>query len=68
MADRVSIVPGKSDADLAADYKSQMEAALTQVCNIVNDAKANGLTISYGTGDGPMGRHVISNLIIARHY
>lgn len=68
MGEHVTIVPGKPDADLAADYKSQMESALTQVCNIVNDAKANGLIITYGTGDGPMGRHVISNLIIARHY
>ena len=62
------IVPTLSDADIAADLKRRMVDAFQPILAICDEAKSKGFVIGYGSGEGPLGKQVITQLIVARHY
>lgn len=64
----VDLVPGKSDAEVAKDIKTKMLVALAMLMEIQNDAMAAGFHITYQVGLGPIGKAIITQLIVAKHY
>lgn len=64
----VRIVPGKSDADVAAAIKAGVLLKLTDLCKIVDEANAAGFQVGFGIGHGPLGKQMITQLIVAKHF
>lgn len=66
MTDVARLVPTKSDAELAAEYRARMEVPLKEICAILNEAKSAGLIIGYTTSVDQFGRYVPQNLTVVR--
>lgn len=70
MAEVVTLaaVPGKSDAQLAAEHRKAVEEALQPVMQAINAAKGDGFTISFALGADYAGKSLISQLIVAKNF
>ena len=66
--DPVRLVPTLSDADIAADLKRRLVEAFEPILALCNEADAKGFVLSYSSGKGPIGKHVITQLIVAKHF
>jgi hypothetical protein len=64
----VRLVPTLSDADVAGDLKRRLVEALASVLTICDEADAKGFTLGFSSGKGPLGKHVITQLIVAKHF
>ena len=64
----VRLVPTLSDADIAADLKRRAIEWLTPLLALCDEADAKGFTVGYSSAKGPLGKHVITQLVIAKHY
>jgi len=64
----VRLVPTLSDADIAADLKRRIVEALSSVLTICDEADAKGFTLGFSSGKGPLGKHVITQLVVAKHF
>jgi len=62
------LVPGKTDAELAADFKKRMVEAYGPVLALLDEAHAAGMSINAGAGMGPMGKFVISLMQVTKLY
>jgi hypothetical protein len=65
---QLSIVPGRSDALLAADHRKVIEEALKPVMAAIDAAKVDGFTISFSLGADYAGKSIIGSLQIAKHF
>jgi hypothetical protein len=61
-----SIVPGRSDAEVAVDLRKRLEAALGNVVSIMDDANESGLQVSFQLGRDSYGKNRINELGIVR--
>jgi len=64
----LNVVPGKSDADVAADIKAAMLEALKPVCKAIDDAKTKGFVVTFNLGPDYAGHHVVALLTVAKHF
>jgi hypothetical protein len=62
------IVPTKPDAELAAEFKLRMVELYKPLLELCTEAHAAGFEINVQSGMGPLGKHVITLLRIARVY
>lgn len=62
-----TLVPTRSDADIAAAFKKEAETALIDLCGILDRANRAGFVIGFNIGVIP-GRNVLQNLTVAKHY
>lgn len=64
----VSLVPGKTDAELAASHKNAAIEALQPILLAMDDGKKDGFVISFAVGQDFSGRHVIATLNISKNF
>ena len=62
------IIPTLSDADIAADLKRRMIEAFQPILALCDEAEAKGFVLAYGSGKGPLGKQVITQLVVAKHF
>lgn len=55
-----------TDLDLAHSYEAALRAALGPVVQILNDAQAHGLQLSFQVGRDQFGRHVVTGIGVVR--
>ena len=69
MSDNVTkLVFTKSDVDLAAEFKKHAIETYEPVLRLLDDASAAGFEIALSSGLGPLGKHVIQILKVAKVY
>jgi hypothetical protein len=61
-----TIVPGRSDADIASDLRKRLEAALGQVISLMDEGDSSGLHVSFQLGRNNFGMNHINELSIVR--
>ena len=54
--DIATLVPCKSDADLAAQYRAELAPLLDQVCDIFGRARKDGIVLDFNIGADQYGR------------
>jgi hypothetical protein len=62
----LSIVPGKSEAELARSYRDRVMPLLEQVCGLCTEARQNGLQIAFNLGPDQFGRQRIQMFDISK--
>jgi hypothetical protein len=67
---RIDIKPGDdggvpTDREKASQYRTKATIQLTSLCKLLDEAKADGFIISYGTGDNAQGEQAITKLDIS---
>jgi len=65
MAD-LHIVPSGTDAEYAENIKKRLAEKLADLCVIADDAKEHGFYVAYGTQQGPIGKHIITQILVAK--
>lgn len=63
-----TLVPTKSDADVAAEFKKEAETALLGLCQIMDRANRAGFVLQFQLGTVPPGKNIVSTLFLAKHY
>ena len=63
-----TLIPTKSDADLAAEFKKRAIEVYEPVLQLLNEANAAGFEIGIGSGLTPIGKHMITALRVAKVY
>ncbi len=66
MPEPISIVPGKTDVDLAASYRAELTRALSPIAEILDRAKADGLSISFSVAPDQYGRFVLKEISVVK--
>ena len=62
------LVPTRPDAQVAAELKERMRAALHPVCAILDEAIAGGLILEFNIGQiPPFNKHGIQRLTVTKH-
>lgn len=62
------LVTTKPDADIAAELKVEMTAALQPVIAVVETARAAGFIINFGVNMGPLGNITITQLQVLKQF
>lgn len=62
----VSLVSGASDAERAQRLRADLEGPLAKVIEVVNEARRDGLVVSFNIGPDAYGRIVVKELSIVR--
>lgn len=57
-----------SDKELAAQYRDELARALQPVTEIFDRAKAQGLILGFGYQLDVLGRNIVQQITVARHY
>jgi hypothetical protein len=61
-------VPGKSDAEVAADLKERAKPHLLALLAISDEARKAGFRFAYATAQGPTGDEIITVLRLEKCY
>ncbi len=64
----VSIVPGKTDIELAAEFKQRIVDAHVPLLQLFDEIKAAGFEPQVMCAPGPLGKHVITNLMLVKKF
>lgn len=62
------IVPGKTDADLAADFKNRIIESMQPVFKVIDEASAAKFDVQFGVGANAMGKQHFTALKLMRVY
>lgn len=62
----IQLAPGKSDADKATAYKESVRPLLMQVAKLVEEARKDGMVITFGMGQDQFGREAITYLNVVK--
>jgi hypothetical protein len=62
----VTLAPGKSDAEAAAEIRAEAGDALKRLCDIMDRAKAAGLAVTFRIGPDQFGRNVVQEIAVVR--
>lgn len=68
MNEPLTIVPGRPDADTAAELKRRIEQALAPLCEITDEAAAAGFVVNFTLGPDYRQKTIIQNLLVAKKY
>lgn len=61
-----SIVPAKTDADHAKEYRARLAPLLEQCAAIMSEARANGYEVGFGIAPDNFGRHRPSPITVTK--
>ena len=64
MPEPLSIVPGKSDKEVADDLRNKFEEAMKTVLSIMDEANEAGLSMTFNVGIDYKGKNILSNLTV----
>jgi hypothetical protein len=69
-AEPIALVTTKPEADIAADLKAKLEAALAPVCDLFDEATRHGLMVQWDAiaPGPPFLRHAVRGLRLVKHY
>lgn len=62
----LSLVPGRTDRELAEEFRQRLRAALAPAMEIVDDATREGLVVNFVLGRNAFGRCVINDISVTR--
>lgn len=68
MAEPLSIVPTKTDKEIAEELRAKLADALTKVCAVFDDAVAAGFGAQYKIGPDYRRKHIITEIIITKQF
>lgn len=68
MNEPLSIVPGASDADRAADFKKRAIDLYGPILELCTEAEKFGFELQIQSGKGPLGKHTITRLAVVKVY
>ena len=68
MVDAVQLVPGRPDAEVAADLKNRMQAALIPVLTLMDEATAGGFIAQFQLGMGTFGKNVVQGITLSKQF
>lgn len=60
------LVGGRPDADIAAELRTEIRAALEPVCSIIDRAVSHGMQVNFSVGMGPLGKTIVQGIGIVR--
>ncbi len=66
MADPVTLVVGKPDTVLASEFRKELEPVLAKAAEIIDRARASGLSISFNVSADNFGRIVVKDIAIVK--
>ena len=68
-SDPVRLVPGRSDAELAADLRKRAGELLAPVCALLDEALKHGLLIQFDSinAQPPLFRYQVNGLRVVKH-
>jgi len=58
--------PTKSDADKAADYRARIRPLLEQACEIISEARRNGLGIGFNLAPDQFGIQRVGDISVTK--
>jgi hypothetical protein len=64
----LSIVPGKPDVELAAEFKDRIVEVYGPILKLLDEINDAGFQVSISTTKGALGKQVIASLTIAKVY
>ena len=64
----VKLATTKPEAEIAAEMKKRITAKLEELCGILNEATDAGFHVAYGTGSSPMGRQIVTQVVVMKHF
>lgn len=68
-AERVAtLVPTNPDAELAAEFKKRLVETYEPILGLLGEINAAGFDVQITTGMGPLGKHVIAQLVIMKKF
>lgn len=69
MAEKVvALVPGRTDADLAEEFKRRLAEAHEPVCRLLDELREAGFEAQVVTAPGPLGKYVIAQLVLFKKF
>lgn len=68
MSNVASLVPTKSDKELADEHRNKILISLSDVCKLIEAANKDGFEVAFGIQKGPMGNQFVNALTIAKHF
>ena len=60
------LVPGRSDTELAVEYKRRALELLAQLCVIMNEARDGGLVVSFQVNNDQFGRFFPQQITVVK--
>ncbi len=64
----VSLVPGKTDKELADEFKQRIVEAHEPLLKLFDEIKAAGFEPQVMCAPGPLGKHVITSLMLVKKF
>lgn len=61
-----TLVPMKTDADLAAAFRAELAPLMDQVCDILNRARKEGLILNFNVAPDQFGRVRVAEVSVVR--
>ena len=58
----------RPEADVAEGCRLRLAEKLNELLEVMNDIEAKGFVPQFALAKGPMGKQMITQLIIAKHY
>lgn len=63
----ISEFPKKlSDLEVAAGYRQRLQPLLQQACDVLNEARREGLEVAFQVGQNQLGQQQVVNIVIYR--
>ena len=58
----ITLVPTKSDKDLADEYRQRLREAFRPILDIMDEASKNGLLVGFNIARDPFGKAIIQEI------
>ncbi len=68
MTNVTTLIPTKSDVELAAEFKERLIEVYTPLLKLLDEVDKAGFVCSIGTNKNAFGKQQIVQMIIAKHY
>lgn len=64
----VSIVPGRSDKEMAAEFKQRLVEVHEPILKLLDEMKEHGFEANVMMAPGPLGKFVIAQLVLMKRF
>jgi len=62
------LVTTRPDSEAAADFRRRIQEALAPILDIMNEAARENFVVGFNVGRDAVGRCVVTDVTVARHY
>jgi hypothetical protein len=62
----LSVTPGKTDTELAAEFRNKLRPLLEEALGVLNAASGSGLQVNFQFGRDVYGRHMVVSIDVVR--